>query len=82
MKKIKWNNIALLIIAILSTSVVLHDIYMLTISSFTTGYLATFTWFGLATFILALIISINAIITIIEKLDTKKELSQQAQMYE
>lgn len=51
--KIKWNNIALLLILLVCAGVVIHDVYMLTIYSWITGRMAGWTWFGLATFLLA-----------------------------
>lgn len=51
--KIKWNNIALLLILLVCALVVIHDVYMLTIYSWITGRMAGWTWFGFATFLLA-----------------------------
>lgn len=55
MKKIKWGNVIKLIILVLSGYLVLHDMFMLVFK------FATFTWFGLITFIGALFL-ISAIL--------------------
>lgn len=54
--KIKWNNVALLIILLVCGGVVIHDLYMLTIYSWITGKMVGWTWFGFLTFILAVAI--------------------------
>lgn len=50
--KIKWINVIKLILLIISILVILHDMYMLTLASWFTGKLYSFSWFGLMTFIL------------------------------
>ena len=51
--KIKWKNIALLVILLMCTYIVGHDVYMLTIYSWITGNMYGWTWFGFLTFLLA-----------------------------
>lgn len=55
--KIKWINVIKLILLIISILVILHDTYMLTLASWFTGKLYSFSWFGLMTFILFCIIA-------------------------
>lgn len=50
--KIKWINVIKLILFIFCISMILHDMYMLTLYSWFTGNSCGFTWFGLLTFIL------------------------------
>ena len=50
--KIKWKNVIKSLILLISVSFMLHDVYLLTISSWFTGKLYSFTWFGFITFIL------------------------------
>ena len=52
-KKIKWGNLLKLIVFVFCIGVIIHDFYMLTLYSFITGKYVGWTWFGLATFILA-----------------------------
>ncbi len=56
MKRIKWKNLIVLIMLISSLLVILHDTYYLTLYSFITGKIYSFTWYGLITFILAFLI--------------------------
>ncbi len=51
--KIKWGNIGLLALLLLCASVVIHDLFMLTIYSWISGNMYGWTWFGFLTFILA-----------------------------
>ncbi len=51
--KIKWKNIALLIVLLMCAYIVGHDLFMLTIYSWITGRMAGWTWFGFLTFLLA-----------------------------
>lgn len=51
-KKIKWINVIKAIVFIFCISMILHDVYMLTVASWVTGKLYSWTWFGLLTFIL------------------------------
>ena len=51
--KIKWKNIALLVILLMCTYIVGHDVYMLTIYSWITGNMYGWTCFGFLTFLLA-----------------------------
>ena len=68
--KIKWKNIALLLILLVCAGLVIHDVYMLTIYSWITGRMAGWTWFGFLTFLLAFAIGGEILEYIIE--DSKK----------
>lgn len=50
--KIKWKNVIKSLMLLVSVSFIIHDVYLLTISSWFTGELYSFTWFGFITFIL------------------------------
>lgn len=68
-RKIKWGNVEDLILFIVGTSVVVHDLYTIVFSQFVSGYLASWTWLGFGIFC----ISFYAMITSYENL--KKELA-------
>lgn len=51
--KIKWLNVALVVVFLMCLYVILHDMFMLTIYSWITGKMVGWTWFGFLTFILA-----------------------------
>lgn len=70
MKRIKWKNMALLIILILCSSVILKDMYMLTIYSSITGKLMGLSFIGIIELITCVLVGIN----IIEYFDEKKDL--------
>lgn len=70
-KKIKWKNIILLVILLLCVYIVIHDLFMLTIYSWITSNLVSWTWFGLAIFIVALIIGIFIIDFFKKEIDKK-----------
>lgn len=70
MKKIKWKNMALLIILILCSSVILKDMYMLTIYSSITGKLMGLSFIGIIELIACVLVGVN----IIEYFDEKKDL--------
>lgn len=70
MKKIKWKNMALLIILILCSSVILKDMYMLTIYSSITGKLMGLSFIGIIELIICVLVGIK----IIEYFDEKKDL--------
>lgn len=53
--KIKWKNVLLLILLLISLGVALYDTYILTINSWITSEIATWTWYGFITFIIAFI---------------------------
>ena len=57
MKRIKWKNMALLIILIICSYVILHDMYMLTIYTSITGKLTSWTLVGFTTFVISIITS-------------------------
>lgn len=67
---IKWGNLVNAFLFVGSLLVVLHDLYMVTISELFTGYLVGFTWFGLGTFIAAIVILISS------SNELKKELAR------
>lgn len=50
--KIKWVNVIKLIALIFCISMILYNLYMLTIYSWATKKILGFSWFGLITFIL------------------------------
>lgn len=70
MKKIKWKNMALLIILIMCSSVILKDVYMLTIYSSITGKLMGLSFIGIIELMVCVLVGIN----IIEYFDEKKDL--------
>ncbi len=53
-RKLNWNNIALLIILIVSTIIVLHDLYVIVIMPWVNNILLSWTWCGLFTFMISL----------------------------
>lgn len=57
--KLNYENIFIALLFMLSTSVVLHDLYILLIKPFLTTYAEGFTWLGLITFGFAFVISIT-----------------------
>ena len=78
MKKINWKNVMKLIIMLVASLVIVHDIYKLTIYSSITGRLAGFTWFGFITFILCigLVIVIYDEIKSVSKIGTLQHTTQ------
>lgn len=70
MKKIKWKNMALLIILMVCISVILKDMYMLTIYSSITGKLMGLSFIGIIELIACVLVGIK----IIEYFDEKKDL--------
>ena len=70
MKRIKWKNMALLIILILCSSVILKDVYILTIYSSITGKLMGLSFIGIIELIACVLVGIK----IIEYFDEKKDL--------
>ena len=50
--KIKWKNVVKLIVFIFCISMIFHDLFMLTIGSWISGNLYSWTWFGFITFLL------------------------------
>lgn len=70
MKRIKWKNMALLIILIVCSSVILKDMYMLTIYSSITGKLMGLSFIGIIELIICVLVGIK----IIEYFDEKKDL--------
>ena len=51
-KKIKWINVIKAIVFVFCISMILHDVFMLTIGSWISGNLYGWTWYGFITFIL------------------------------
>jgi len=66
--KIKWDNVALLLIMLVCGGVVIHDVFMITIYSWITSYMVGWTWYGLITFLLALFIGGEILEYFIEKI--------------
>jgi hypothetical protein len=52
-RKIKWKNVIKLIIMLICLLIVIHDMYMVSISQFFTGELVGWTWYGFFSFIVA-----------------------------
>lgn len=50
--KIKWKNVVKLIVFIFCILMIFHDLFMLTIGSWISGNLYSWTWFGFITFLL------------------------------
>lgn len=57
MKKIKWKNLFKLVILLICISTIFHDLYMLTIHSWTNSTTVNWTSFGLLTFVLSGLLS-------------------------
>lgn len=55
--KIKWLNVIKLILFIYCVYMILHDVYMITIHSYITGNMYSWTWLGFITFILFIIVA-------------------------
>lgn len=54
--KIRWDNVALLIILLFCIVIVFHDIYLIIIQPLINGQFACWTWLGLIIFMPALVI--------------------------
>lgn len=74
MRKIKWKNVGLTIILIICAGIVLHDLYVLLIEPILTTMVKGWTWYGLLTFIIALITSCSIIDYFNDELNIKKDL--------
>lgn len=70
LRKIKWLNVLEMLIFIGCLALVIHDLYMITIYSWIKSISVGFTWFGLGTFVLALM----GIGTIYEDLEEKANI--------
>ncbi|MBO6243612.1 MAG: hypothetical protein J6O41_03475 [Clostridia bacterium] len=57
MKKIKWLNVMKFVMFVFCVSILLHDLYVISIKSWITGYQASFTIYGFITFLLLFTIS-------------------------
>lgn len=55
-RKIKWINVALTIVLIICASIVLHDLYVILLEPIFTSMVRGWTWYGLITFVIALVI--------------------------
>lgn len=55
--KIKWLNVVKLILFIFCVYMILHDLYMITIHSYITGNMYSWTWLGFITFILFIVVA-------------------------
>lgn len=67
MKKINWINVLLFIVFIVSSILVINDIYTITLKSVITGQYYGFTWFGLVTFTTELFVAIGIGVDIYDK---------------
>lgn len=56
MKRIKWKNIILLLILLTTICLIVKDIYTITIYSWITGNMHCFTWLGVLTFSIEIVI--------------------------
>ena len=56
MKRIRWKNIILLLILLVTISLILKDIYTITLYSWITGNMHSFTWLGVLTFSIEIVI--------------------------
>lgn len=56
MKRIKWKNIILLLILLTTTYLIVKDIYTITIYSWIIGNMHSFTWLGVLTFSIEIVI--------------------------
>ena len=56
-KKVKWLNVLEALLFLGSLAVIIHDLFMVTVYSWFTSQLVGWTWFGLATFMLAIAIA-------------------------
>ncbi len=70
LKKIKWLNVLELLLFFSCLALVIHDLFMITIYSWINQISIGFTWFGLGTFIGALM----AIETLYEDLEEKANI--------
>ena len=75
-KKIKWGNILKFMILISCLLLIINDIFMITIYGWITNNMASLTWFGFGTFVLALVIAILILDDFDEQLNKKKRVSQ------
>lgn len=57
MKKIKWKNLFKLVILLICISTIIHDLYTLTVYSWINNITASWTSFGLLTFVLSGLLS-------------------------
>lgn len=52
--KIKWKNLGLLLVLIISVSIIIHDLFMITIYSLINSLSVSWTWYGINTFVIAI----------------------------
>ena len=79
-KKIKWVNILKFMILISCLLLIINDIFMITIYGWITNNMASWTWFGFGTFVLALVIAILILDDFDEQLNKKRELVKNSQL--
>ncbi len=68
-RKINWENIVLLIILTVCTIIVLHDLYVLIVMPWINSNVLGWTWWGLLTFIIALVFAMNIIEYFIDEIN-------------
>lgn len=71
--KIKWKNVALAIVGMISSFIVLDTVYIITVRGWITDQLATITWAGIVINIISLTISVSIILYFIEELHKGNE---------
>ena len=57
-RRINWERVILFVVLIICAAIVLKDLYMITLHAWITGQYCGLTWYGFATFIIALVIGI------------------------
>lgn len=75
-RKIKWSNILKFIVLISSLLLIIHDIFMITVYGWVTNNMASWTWFGFVTFVLAVVVVILILDDFDEQLNKKKRASK------
>lgn len=58
---IKWKNVMLGVVLLICASIVVKDMFMVTVYGWITGVQTSWTWFGLLTFLLALTTGLSII---------------------
>lgn len=71
--KIKWKNILLAIVGIITSCIVLDTVYTITIRGWITNQLATITWAGIVVNVISLTISISIILYFIEEMEKRSD---------
>lgn len=70
--KMNWGRLLLVLIFIASCLYILRDMYLLTIHSWVTGQLVSWTWFGLYTFFIAFFIAGGIYIHFVEVMEEQE----------